>query len=68
MTITELRKIAISLLKDNWVETGDNQYYIKELKEADKEDLESVLSEIESNATKNADMVQDLIDELQSLL
>jgi len=64
MTKKEIKQIAIGLLKEGWVETDDNKYYISELKECDSCDLENLLSEIESNSTLNGDMIQDLIDNL----
>lgn len=64
MTKKEIKQIAIGLLKEGWVKTDDNLYYISELRTCEAEDLERLLSEIESNATLNADMIQDLIDEI----
>lgn len=68
MTFSELKKIIISSLKDGWIITDDNKYYIKEVRESDKSDLESVLSDIENNTISGLEFIRDMIDEYENLL
>lgn len=63
MTVKEVKQIAIGALKDSWVEIDDPKYYIQMIKEASKEELEDVLSEIEEFAINNGDLIGQLINE-----
>lgn len=63
MTVKEVKEIAIGALKDGWVEIEDPKYYIQMIKEASKEELEDVLSEIDEFAINNGDLIGQLINE-----
>lgn len=68
MTVKDIKDITIQALKDDWIITNDNAYYIKELKEASKDDLQDILSDIENNTKSGLEYIHDMQDELSNIL
>lgn len=52
MTLKDIKELLTDLIKNEWLkfaEEGDKEYFIKEIRQANKEEMEEVLSNIESS-------------------